>query len=105
MAQQMERRRALDNQMRPGIPAKPDSVNKLLAGLRSGRGDILRLEQDQDEEMSSYLTPVQRAQYQQMRERLVQRVSEMRMQRRGDRGAYGYQRGPRPGGGGRRRGI
>ena len=106
MAQQFERRSALDEQMRPGRPAKADSVNKLLAGLRSGRADMLKLEQDQDEEMSRYLDPVQRAQYQQMRERFVQRVGEMRMQRR-DRGAYGYQRGPRPGGGGggRRRGI
>lgn len=105
MSQQMDRRRALDDQMRPGIAAKPDSVNKLLAALRTGRSDMFKLEQDQDEEMSGYLTPVQRAQYQQMRERFFQRVSEIRMQRREDRGAYGLQRGPRPGGGGRRRGI
>jgi Spy/CpxP family protein refolding chaperone len=107
MTQQMERRRALDGQMRPGIAAKPDSVNRLLAGLRTGRADMFKLEQDQDEEMSSYLSPVQRAQYQQMREHFMQRVSEMRMQRRVDRGAYGLQRGPRAGGGGggRRRGI
>ena len=110
MAQQLERRHALDDQMHPGVAAKSDSVNKLLAGLRAGRADMFKLEQDQDEEMSGYLTPVQRAQYQQLRERFIARVSEMRMQRRGDRGdrgAYGYQRGPRPGGGGggRRRGI
>ena len=107
--QQMERRRALDDQMRPGIAAKPDSVNKLLAGLRTGRADMFKLEQDQDEEMSSYLSPVQRAQYQQMRERFMQSVIDIGRQRRegndrGDRGAYGYQRGPRPGGA-RRRGI
>src|SRR5438034_2739830 len=63
MTQQMGRRRALDDQMRPGVAAKPDSVNKLLAGIRTGRADMFKLEQDQDEEMSSYLSPVQRAQY------------------------------------------
>jgi hypothetical protein len=83
-------------------------VNKLLAGIRGGRGDMLKLEQDQDEEMSGYLTPVQRAQYQQLREHFMERVTEMRMDRRRERNNFGLQRGARPGGGGgagRRRGI
>jgi hypothetical protein len=106
MTQQRDRRQALENQMEPGIAANSDSVNKLLAGVRSGRAELLRVEQDQDEEMSKYLTPVQRARYEQIRERFMDRVSEMRRQRRG-RDGYGYQRGPRPGGGGggRRRPI
>src|SRR5712691_4004981 len=108
MQQQVERRRALENQMQPGIAANSDSVRKLMDGIQVGRADMLKIEQDQDREMSGYLTPVQRARYQQMRERLMQRVGELRMERREGRG---IQRGPaprpaRPGiRGGRRRGI
>jgi len=108
MQQQMERRRALENQMQPGIAANADSVRRLMDGIQTGRAEMLKIEQDQDREMSGYLTPVQRARYQQMRERLMQRVGELRMERREGRG---MQRGPaarpvRPGiRGGRRRGI
>jgi len=111
MQQQLERRRALDNQMQPGIAANSDSVRKLMDGIQAGRAEMVKIEQDQDREMSGYLTPVQRARYQQMRERLMQRVGEMRMERREGRGMGGMGRGPgmrpvRPGiRGGRRRGI
>jgi hypothetical protein len=77
-------------------------------GIQTGRAEMLKIEQDQDREMSGYLTPVQRARYQQMRERLMQRVGELRMERREGRG---MQRAPgmrpvRPGiRGGRRRGM
>ena len=107
MQQQMERRRALDDQMRPGIAANSDSVRKLMDGMRDGRAQMVKIEQDEDREMSGYLNPVQRAQYQQMRERLMQRVNEMRLERRQER----QMGGPRPGArprfvprGGRRRG-
>ena len=83
MRQQMERRRALEGQMQPGVAANADSVRKLMDGARTGRAEMLKIEQDEDQEMAGYLTPVQRARYQQMREHLMQRVNEMRMQRRG----------------------
>ena len=102
MIQQRDRRRALEDQMEPGVAANSDSVNKLMNGIRDGRADLLKLEQDQDDEMSRYLTPVQRARYEQIRERFMNRVTEMRLQRRG-RGDYGLDRAPRTGG--RRRGI
>src|SRR5213593_3891742 len=110
MQQQMERRRALENQMQPGIAANSDSVRKLMDGIQTGRAEMLKIEQDQDREMAGYLSPVQRARYQQMRERLMQRIGEMRMERREGRGMRpGMRPGmvPRPGlrGGGRRRGI
>src|SRR5258706_4798114 len=82
MEQQLGRRRALENQMQPGIAANSDSVRKLMDGIQAGRGEMVKIEQDQDREMSGYLSPVQRARYQQMRERLMQRVGEMRMERR-----------------------
>jgi hypothetical protein len=109
MQQQQERRRAIDNQMEPGVAANQDSLRKLLDAQRAGRGDLAKIEQDEDREMAGYLSPVQRARYQQMRGRLMQRVMEMQLERRDGRG-MGQGRGmgtQRPGmrGGGRRRGI
>ena len=89
MQQQMERRRALDGQMQPGVAANSDSVKKLMDGMRAGRAEMLKIEQDEDQEMSGYLTPVQRARYHQMREHLMRRVGEMRGQRQGGRGMGG----------------
>jgi len=109
MQQQLARRQALANQMQPGIAANSDSVRKLMDGIQTGRADMLKIEQDQDREMAGYLSPVQRARYQQMRERFMQRIGEMRMERREGRGMRPGMRpgmAPRPGlRGGRRRGI
>lgn len=98
MQQQMERRRALDGQMQPGVAANSDSVKKLMDGMRAGRMEMVKLEQDEDQEMAGYLTPVQRARYHQMREHLMRRVGEMRGQRQGSRGMGPGQRGGRPSG-------
>lgn len=94
MQQQFERRRALGQQMQPGVAANADSVNKLMDGMRNGRAELLKIEQDEDREMAGYLTPVQRARFLQMRERLMERVGEMR--RGGGRG-MGQGKGMRPG--------
>jgi Spy/CpxP family protein refolding chaperone len=98
MQQQMERRRALADQMQPGVAANSDSVRKLMDGIQSGRAEMFKIEQDEDREMAAYLSPVQRARYQQMREHFMQRVNEMRQQRGMGRGK-GIGRGPgmRPG--------
>jgi len=85
MRQQLERRRALEDQMQPGVAANADSVRKLMDGNQAARAQMLKLEQDEDREMAGYLTPVQRARYQRMREMLMRRVNEMREQRRGER--------------------
>lgn len=86
MRQQMGRRMALQGQMRPGEAANADSVKRLMDGLQAGRGEMLKLEQDEDRDMAGYLTPVQRARYQMMRQRFLERVNEMREQRRGRMG-------------------
>jgi len=105
MTQQMQRRRALEDQMQPGVAANSDSVRRLMDGVRAGRGEMFKIEQDEDQEMSGYLTPVQRARFQQMREQFMLRVGEMRREGRGIGRGRGM--GPaRPGiRGGRRRGI
>jgi Spy/CpxP family protein refolding chaperone len=106
MRQQMERRRALEDQMQPGVAANSDSVRKLMDGVQAGRAEMLKIEQDEDREMAGYLTPVQRARFQQMREHLIRRVNEMRQERRGRMGPGGGMRpGPRQGQGPRRRPI
>lgn len=101
MRQQVERRMALHDQMQPGVAANADSVRKLMDGFQAGRGEMLKIDQDEDRDMAGYLTPVQRARYQEMRARLHQRLNEMREQRRERMGP-----GPRvrPQGGGRRPG-
>lgn len=86
MQQQQDRRRAIDTQMQPGIAANQDSLRKLLDGQRAGRAAIAKIDQDEDQEMSGYLTPVQRARYQEMRMRLMERVQQMRLERRENRG-------------------
>src|SRR5204863_383488 len=69
--QQMDRRRAIDDQMQPGVAANQDSLRKLLDAQRAGRAELAKIEQDEDQEMAGYLTPVQRARYEQMRGRLM----------------------------------
>ncbi len=86
MRQQLERRLALQGQMRPGEAANADSVKKLMDGFQAGRTEMFKIEQDEDREMAGYLTPVQQARYQMMRQRLLERVNEMREQRRGRMG-------------------
>jgi hypothetical protein len=76
-------RLALQDQMRPGNAANPDSVRRLMDGLQATRADMLQLDQEQDREMAGYLTPVQRARYQMLRERLLNRLQEIRQQRQG----------------------
>jgi Spy/CpxP family protein refolding chaperone len=93
--QQMERRMALQDQMQPGVAANADSVRKLMDGVQAGRAEMLKIDQDEDREMAGYLTPVQRARYQEMRARLHQRVTEMRERRRGRMGS-GVGPGSRP---------
>jgi Spy/CpxP family protein refolding chaperone len=83
--QQLLLRFGLQDQMRPGQAANPDSVRRLMDAMQANRGDLLRLDQDQDREMSGYLTPVQRARYQMLRERLLQRLQEVRRERAAQR--------------------
>ena len=79
--QQVMLRLGLQDQMRPGQAANADSVRRLMDAMQANRSDLLRLDQEQDREMSGYLSPVQRAQYQMLRERLLQRLQDVRRER------------------------
>jgi hypothetical protein len=88
-------RTSLQAQMRPGEAADADSVRKLMDALQANRAELLRLDEAQDREMSAYLTPVQRARYQFLRERLIRRLQEVRRERMMERGPGRRPRGPR----------
>jgi len=109
MQQQMDRRQALQDQMQPGVAANTDSVRKLMDGMQAGRAEMLKTDQDENREMAGYLSPVQQARFQQMREQFIRRVGELRMERREGRGVgRGGRMGappPRLRGGRRGRGI
>jgi Spy/CpxP family protein refolding chaperone len=93
--QQLLLRFGLQDQMRPGQAANADSVRRLMDAIQANRSDLLRLDQEQDREMAGYLTPVQRAQYQMLRERLLQRLQEVRRERAGERAGRPGQARPR----------
>jgi hypothetical protein len=84
MQRQRAMRRALHEQMRPGVAANQDSVRKLLEGTRAARAELLKIETDEARELGGYLTPVQQAQYQMMRDRFMRRVRDVHRGRRGD---------------------
>jgi Spy/CpxP family protein refolding chaperone len=72
----------LHAQLQPGVAADPDSVSKLMDARAQNRAAIAQLERDEAAEMAEYLSPVQRARYQLMRQRFQERIAEMRRQRR-----------------------
>jgi len=92
----MERRRvnvALQDQMRPGLAANADSVSKLLDARRQVTQKLFQVDDREDREMTGFLTPVQRAQYQEFRQHFRERIAEAIRNNRG-----GMMRpGPRPG--------
>jgi len=78
---QLALRLGLNAQMCPGCAANPDSVRRLMDGIEANRGELFRLQEDQDREMKGYLTPVQHARYQMLRERFFRRLTEVRRER------------------------
>ena len=73
----------LQGQLRPGVAANSDSVAKLTDRLLALKVAYVQTFVDEDKEMARYLTSVQRAQFQVMRERLMARIEEIRRQRQG----------------------
>jgi hypothetical protein len=73
----------LRDQLQPGRAANPDSVRRLLDVRAQNRAELAQLEQEEDREIAGYLTPVQRARYQLLRQHLQERIVELRRERRG----------------------
>ena len=91
----VENERALRGQMRPGVAANPDSVRAYLDVQQRLRAEQLELERAEDRELSTFLTPVQRAQLLQMRRNLQSFVNRVREGRQGQ-GRVRDGVGPRP---------
>lgn len=80
-AEERSIKQALQGQLRPGIAANSDSVARLVDRLLELKVNYAKSFVDENREMSAYLTPVQRAQFQVMRERLMARIEAIRQQR------------------------
>lgn len=74
-------KQGLQGQLRPGVAADADSVAKLTDRLLALKVSYAQTFVDEDKEMATYLTSVQRAQFQVMRERLMARIEDIREQR------------------------
>lgn len=69
-------RRSLRRQLRPGVAADDDAVARLTDELTALQLRRAQLQQDQLKDLSGFLTPVQRAKYLAMQQRLRQLVEE-----------------------------
>ena len=78
--QERRLRQSLAGQLRPGVAASRDSVNKLVERLLALKVTYAESFREEDRELSAYLDPVQRGQYFVLRERLLDRVQEARQQ-------------------------
>jgi periplasmic protein CpxP/Spy len=83
-------RQALRAQLKPGVAANQDSVAKLTDAMIELRIASAQSTRDEMREVAKYLTPVQRARFFAMRERLHHRMKEARGHRgmSGDREAW-----------------
>ena len=81
-AQERLLRSSLAGQMRPGVAANQDSVSKLTDALVNLRTSYAQTLKEENAEMATYLTPVQRSQLLAMRERFMRRVQEIQQAHR-----------------------
>jgi LTXXQ motif family protein len=93
-AQEGDLRSALAAQLRPGVAADQNRVAELTSKLVDLRVAYAQSFRDEMREHSKYLSPVQRAQLYVMRERLLQRVQEVRDRREEGAGIRGGRRRP-----------
>lgn len=80
-AEERALRQALAGQLRPGIAANSDSVTKLTQRLLDLKVTYAETYRQENRELG-FLTPVQRAQYYSLRERLLQIVRESQLKRK-----------------------
>ena len=96
----LDRRRinmALQAQMRPGVAANSDSVSKLLDAGRQVTRSLFKVDDGEDREMAGFLSAVQRAQYQEFRQRFRERIAEAVRNNRPGIMRPGVRPGMRPG--------
>ncbi|MCL4866518.1 MAG: Spy/CpxP family protein refolding chaperone [Gemmatimonadales bacterium] len=72
---------ALRDQLRPGVAAQVDSLSRLLDRLTTLRVAFAQAAKDEIRELGTVLTPVQQAQFLLIRDRMMTRAQDVRMQR------------------------
>jgi Spy/CpxP family protein refolding chaperone len=72
---------ALRAQLRPGVAAQTDSLTRLLDRVTTLRISFAQAAKDEIRELGAVLTPVQQAQFLLMRDRMMSRAQDVRMQR------------------------
>ncbi len=88
-------RNQLSAAMRPGVAANDQAVTRLVDGVLAGRGAMVQTFRDEMAELGTVLSPVQRAQYLLLRDRLLQRVQELRQERQANGPPLGRRLRPR----------
>ena len=83
MREENETRRDLRQQLRQGDSVEQDRVAKLLDDLLAVQRRRIDLHEQEDLDLRSFLTPVQRARFYGIQEQLRRRVEEVQMKRRG----------------------
>jgi len=71
-------RRAVGEQLKPGVAANADSLSRLLDAIAANHVSRAQEEQQELRELAQFLTPVQRARLLMMRQALMQRVQAIR---------------------------
>jgi hypothetical protein len=89
--QERELKSALAGQLRPGVAADADSVSRLTDALLELKVSYAQSFREENRELAGFLSPVQRAQFQVLRERLLTRIEDVRIQRQARTGQRGVQ--------------
>jgi Spy/CpxP family protein refolding chaperone len=97
-AEERDLRQALQGQLRPGVAANSDSVSGIVNQLLDLKVRYAESYREENKQLG-FLTPVQRAQYYSLRERLLDALKQARQMRRSSGGAQHWQ-GSTPHGGG-----
>jgi hypothetical protein len=84
-------RQALAGQLRPGVAANSDSVSRIVSRLLDLKVKYAESYQEENKQLG-FLTPVQRAQYYSLRERLLDALKQARQARRAQAGQRPYGR-------------
>ena len=96
---------AIADQMRPSVAANQDSLARLQDALAQNHVARAQLEEQEQHELATFLTPVQRARLLYMRQMLMQRIQTIREGRwrspEGGPGPQGQPPASRPGPGSR----
>jgi hypothetical protein len=74
-------RQALNQQLRPGVAANSDSVGTYVDELTANRVAYAQSFRDEMRDLTPILTPVQRGQFQILRDRLLMRMQEVQQPR------------------------